>query len=70
MRYATASSNELLQWGIDELDLREADVKLRLTADCARREQLRAKEIGATILQANGLCRDAIAFLRRKGMRA
>lgn len=69
MRYATASANQLLQWGIDEVEQREADIKFRLIADCARREQERAREVGATLLQANALCRDALNFLRRKGMR-
>jgi hypothetical protein len=70
MRYVTATANELLEWGIQELELREADAQYRTPADAQERMRLRAKDIGATVLQANTLCRDAAAFLQRKGQRA
>lgn len=71
MRYATATEDDLLQWGIQEIELREADIELsRTPKDCEERKRLRAQRIGATINQANTLCRDAQLFLRRKGMKA
>ena len=70
MRYATATENDLLYWGVQELELREADAQYRTPADAQERMRLRAKDIGATVLQANTLCRDAAAFLKRKEKRA
>lgn len=70
MRYATASEKDLTQWGIEEAELRQADKETRSPADCEARKGIRAKAIGATIHQANMLCRDAMAFLQRKGVKA
>lgn len=70
MRYATASQAELLDFGIQEIELRQADKETRTRADCEARKAIRAKAIGATIHQANMLCRDAMAFLQRKGVKA
>lgn len=69
MRYATASERDLIDWAVEELELREADHD-RPIADRIKRIELRAKAIGATVSQANMLCRDAQAFLRRKGVKA
>lgn len=70
MRYTTASEKDLTQWGIEEAELRQSDKETRTPADCEQRKGLRAKAIGATIQQANMLCRDAQAFLQRKGVKA
>lgn len=70
MRYATASAHDLQEWGIQELELREADRETRTLTECAQRQTQRAKDIGATLSQANMLCRDAQAFLDRKGVKA
>lgn len=70
MRYSTANANELIEWGVQELELREADRETRSPSDCKQRNYDRAKAIGATLSQANMLCRDAQAFLDRKGVKA
>lgn len=70
MRYATASANELRDWGIEELELRQSDRETRTTADAEQRKAIRAKAIGATLSQANMFCRDAQAFLNRRGVKA
>lgn len=70
MRYATASEKDLTQWGIEEIELRQSDHETRTPADCEQRKAIRAKAIGATLSQANMLCRDAQAFLNRKGVKA
>ena len=70
MMYTRASDKDLISWGMEEAELRQADKETRTPADCEQRKGLRAKAIGATIHQANMLCRDAMAFLQRKGVKA
>lgn len=70
MNYNKASPEALRDWGIQEIELRQADKELRTPADCEKRKLLRAKSIGATLHQANMLCGDAQMFLKRKGIKA
>lgn len=69
LNYKTAREDDLVQWGVEELELRQADKEQRSPADCEHRKLLRAKNIGATLHQANMLCGDAQLFLKRKGIK-
>lgn len=70
LNYKTAREDDLVQWGIEELELRQADKDLRSPADAEKRKHLRAQNIGATLHQANMLCVDAQLFLKRKGIKS
>lgn len=70
MRYATMTAEQLMDWGIQEIELRQADMETHPLLTCEQRKMRRAKAIGATIQQANGRVNDAKRFLERKGIRA
>lgn len=67
MRYATMTLQQQTDWGIQEIELRQADLETLPLIRCEERKRQRAKAIGATGMQANMLVGDAKLFLKRKG---